>query len=78
MYRLAFRTSNTLLLLINLKYLERSISEPFFFFFFQVFREVEVKGFDASQYEAKQIFYTSKDGTKVPMFIVSKKVWYNL
>ena len=41
---------------------------------FQVFREVKVKGFDASQYEAKQIFYTSRDGTKVPMFIVSKKV----
>ncbi|CAH1639526.1 unnamed protein product [Spodoptera littoralis] len=38
-----------------------------------VFREVKVKGFDASQYQAKQIFYTSKDGTKVPMFIVSKK-----
>ncbi|XP_060804058.1 prolyl endopeptidase isoform X1 [Amyelois transitella] len=38
-----------------------------------VFREVKVKGFDGSQYEAKQVFYSSKDGTKVPMFIVSKK-----
>ncbi|XP_026319477.1 prolyl endopeptidase isoform X2 [Hyposmocoma kahamanoa] len=38
-----------------------------------VFREVKVKDFDASKYVAKQVFYASKDGTKVPMFIVSKK-----
>ncbi|XP_041975742.1 prolyl endopeptidase isoform X2 [Aricia agestis] len=38
-----------------------------------VFRETKVKGFDASQYEAKQVFYSSKDGTQVPMFIISKK-----
>ena len=29
--------------------------------------------FDGSQYETKQIFYKSKDGTEVPMFVVHKK-----
>jgi prolyl oligopeptidase len=29
--------------------------------------------FDPEAYETKQVFYTSKDGTKVPMFIVHKK-----
>ena len=29
--------------------------------------------FDADEYETKQIFYASKDSTKVPMFIVHKK-----
>ena len=29
--------------------------------------------FEPSDYETKQVFYTSKDGTKVPMFIVHKK-----
>lgn len=29
--------------------------------------------FDPTLYESKQIFYTSKDGTKVPMFITYKK-----
>lgn len=29
--------------------------------------------FDTSQFQLKQIFYTSKDGTKVPMFIAGKK-----
>lgn len=29
--------------------------------------------FDTSQYELKQVFYTSRDGTRVPMFIAGKK-----
>ena len=29
--------------------------------------------FNAGAYETKQVFYTSKDGTKVPMFITAKK-----
>jgi prolyl oligopeptidase len=29
--------------------------------------------FDSSQYESKQVFVTSKDGTKVPVFIAHKK-----
>jgi prolyl oligopeptidase len=29
--------------------------------------------FDTGQYELKQVFYPSKDGTKVPMFIAGKK-----
>ncbi len=29
--------------------------------------------FDASQYELKQVFFQSKDGTRIPMFIAGKK-----
>jgi prolyl oligopeptidase len=29
--------------------------------------------FPSEQYEVKQVFYTSKDGTRIPMFIASKK-----
>ncbi len=29
--------------------------------------------FDSSQYEVQQVWYTSKDGTRVPMFIAGKK-----
>jgi len=36
------------------------------------FRRAEV-AFDPDDYEVKQVFYTSKDGTRVPMFITHKK-----
>ena len=38
----------------------------------EVFRAPEIN-FDPSGYETKQVFYTSKDGTRVPMFITHKK-----
>ncbi|HXE90345.1 MAG TPA: prolyl oligopeptidase family serine peptidase [Terriglobales bacterium] len=37
-----------------------------------VFAKIEAP-IDPSPYEVKQVWYTSKDGTKVPMFIVSRK-----
>jgi prolyl oligopeptidase len=37
-----------------------------------LFRQSEVK-FKPEDYEVKQVFYTSKDGTKVPMFLAYKK-----
>ncbi len=37
-----------------------------------VFRQPKVK-FHPEEYETRQVFYTSKDGTRVPMFITSKK-----
>ena len=37
-----------------------------------VFRKSNID-FDPGAYETKQVFYTSKDGTKVPMFITHKK-----
>jgi prolyl oligopeptidase len=38
----------------------------------EVFRAPELP-FDIAPYETKQVFYTSKDGTRVPMFITLKK-----
>ena len=37
-----------------------------------VYRQPKVD-FDASRYETKQVFYNSKDGTRVPMFLTYKK-----
>ena len=38
----------------------------------EIFRQPKVD-FNANEYETKQVFYASKDGTKVPMFITHKK-----
>jgi prolyl oligopeptidase len=38
-----------------------------------MFRAPEIPGLDVSQYETRQVFVTSKDGAKVPMFLVHKK-----
>jgi prolyl oligopeptidase len=38
-----------------------------------VFRSPEIPGFRADDYEEKQIFCPSKDGTKIPMFLIYKK-----
>ncbi len=38
----------------------------------ELYKKSGVK-FDPEQYESKQVFYTSKDGTKIPMLITHKK-----
>jgi prolyl oligopeptidase len=38
-----------------------------------VFRAPKVPGYDPERFETRQVFYTSKDGTRVPMFLVHRK-----
>src|SRR6266545_587530 len=38
-----------------------------------VFRQPQVPGYNPDAFETKAVFYTSKDGTKIPMFLVHKK-----
>jgi prolyl oligopeptidase len=38
-----------------------------------LFRQPEIAGFKSDDYETSQVFYNSKDGTRVPMFLVHKK-----
>lgn len=42
---------------------------------FTVFREMQLNfdGFNRNDYDAKQVFYSSHDGTKIPMFIVQRR-----
>ena len=39
----------------------------------KVFRSPEIPGFKPDDYETKEVFYHSKDGTRVPMFLVYKR-----
>lgn len=39
----------------------------------EVFEEPQIPGYDPKLYETKQVFYTSKDGTRVPMSLIHKK-----
>ncbi|KAH7523446.1 hypothetical protein FEM48_Zijuj06G0011700 [Ziziphus jujuba var. spinosa] len=39
----------------------------------KIFREITVPGFERSEFHVDQVFVPSKDGTKIPMFIVAKK-----
>ncbi|CAI9116993.1 OLC1v1018298C3 [Oldenlandia corymbosa var. corymbosa] len=39
----------------------------------KIFREIIVPGFDRTQFKVDQVFVPSKDGTLIPMFVVSKK-----
>jgi prolyl oligopeptidase len=38
-----------------------------------VFQSPEIPDFNPNDYETKQVFYSSKDGTRVPMFLTYKK-----
>ena len=39
----------------------------------EVFRAPKIPGYNPDMFETRQVFYTSKDGTKVPMFLVHRK-----
>ncbi|KAK7382913.1 hypothetical protein VNO78_28577 [Psophocarpus tetragonolobus] len=39
----------------------------------KIFREIVVPGFNRSEFHVNQVFVPSKDGTKIPMFIVARK-----
>jgi prolyl oligopeptidase len=38
-----------------------------------VFRQEEIRGFEPGRYETRQVFFPSKDGTLIPMFVTHRK-----
>jgi len=38
-----------------------------------LWRAPDLRGFKPADYETKQVFYTSKDGTRVPMFVTARR-----
>ena len=40
---------------------------------FELYRQTSVNGLKKDYFETRQVFYHSKDGTRVPMYIISKK-----
>ncbi len=39
----------------------------------EIYHKTEVNAFNSDEYVTEQVFYSGKDGTKIPMFIVHKK-----
>ncbi|GMY28148.1 prolyl endopeptidase-like [Fagus crenata] len=39
----------------------------------KIFREIVIPGFDRAEFHVDQVFVPSKDGTKIPVFIVARK-----
>ena len=39
----------------------------------EVWHAPEITGFDPAKYETKEVFYTSKDGARIPMFLLYRK-----
>jgi prolyl oligopeptidase len=39
----------------------------------KIYQSPEISGFKADDYETKEVFYASKDGTRVPMFLVYRR-----